>query len=105
MAKTKPADGRRSPIARGAFVFSVVAPATYVALRLYEIARTGHVDPSLILRSTHVGYLWRIAIATWWGLTCAFIAHRLPAKAATPSLGALTAAVFAFVTLAAFAYP
>jgi len=66
-------DRSRRRLAVAALVLSLTAPATYMAQRLYERARHGPVDPSLILMSTHVDYLWRIAVATWWGGCCALL--------------------------------
>lgn len=68
---------RREAVALGALVFATVAPAAYVAQRLYERARGGAVDPSLILTSNHVDYLWRIAIASWFAGLCALYAGYL----------------------------
>jgi hypothetical protein len=64
---------KRETAALGALVFAAVAPLAYVTQRVYERARYGTVDPSLILQSTHVDYLWRIAIATWWAGACAIV--------------------------------
>ena len=74
------ADAQRGELqerrAFGALVFAVVAPATYMLMRLYELARHGRSDVSLIIASNHVGYFWRVSIAAWFALTCALIAIR-----------------------------
>ena len=108
-------DERRRRVARAAIVFALVAPISYVLLRLYEIARSGHVDPSLILRSTHVGYLWRVAIASWWALTCALSFYglargsggrRAGARLLSPRrLGAIAILLAIVVVVVSFAYP
>jgi hypothetical protein len=105
VARTQASDERRRRAAGAAVVFALVAPISYVALRLYEIARSGHVDPSLILKSTHVSYLWRVAIATWWALGCAFIAYGQGAKMSPRRAGSAAVALGALVIALAFAYP
>lgn len=107
MARTAaPADERRRRAARSAVVFALMAPVTYAALRLYEIARAGHVDPTLILRSTHIGYVWRAAIAAWWALTCAFVLYGFDLRPArVKRTTAIAAALTALVTIMSFAFP
>jgi hypothetical protein len=69
-ARSKPGAPR---LALAGLVFAVAAPAIYVAQRVYQRARSGEVDPALILESTHVDYLWRVAVATWCAGACALV--------------------------------
>lgn len=108
----KATDGRRQALARAALVFALVAPVSYSALRLYEIGRGGAVDPSLIMRSTHLGYLWRVIVASWWGITCAAIAFWRASSRTSPAkrddLRDWVAAIVVLgsvVTVVSFAFP
>ena len=111
MATTRPSpDARRSRVALAALVFALTAPLTYVLVRVYERTRVGVFDPALVLRSTHVDYLWRAAIATWWGVTCALVvwlALRSPKAPArlTPLLAAVGLAAGALVAVLAWLRP
>jgi hypothetical protein len=80
-------------VAVAALVFALTAPLTYALVRVYERARVGVFDPALVLRSTHVDYLWRAAIASWWGATCALVVWlALRSRAAPASLATRLAA-------------
>lgn len=105
MATATARDDRRRRGAAAAAAFAVIAPITYVGLRLFELARSGHVDPSLILRSTHVGYLWRVTIATWWALTCAFVVYGRGWSAPARRIGVVAASLTAIVALLSVLYP
>jgi hypothetical protein len=97
----------RRKLAVGAVAFAATAPATYMLHRVYERLRAGTVDPSLILLSTHVDFLWRVAVATWVGGLAALAAtHRLtdPARRAR-SLAGIAAALAALVALVAWRLP
>jgi hypothetical protein len=102
------AEARRGAASQAAAVFALVAPTSYAALRLYEIARTGAIDPSLILLSSHVGYLWRIVIASWWAATCAFIAYGRAQTQPMWNLGRWVRAslvIAALLIVVSFAFP
>ena len=71
MSRAKPTSSR---LAFGALVFALTAPLGYIAQRSYEIARVGRIDPSLVLKTTHIDYLWRAVIALWFGGLCALLA-------------------------------
>jgi hypothetical protein len=66
---------RRAALALAAAVFALAAPVAYVAQRIYEVARSGPVDPLLILRDSHTGFYWRAATATWWAGLFAIMAY------------------------------
>lgn len=92
----------RGALARGALVFAVVAPATYMALLLYGRWRAkAVVDPSLIILASHVGFLWRVAIASWFGAVWAGV--WVVGDLSPPKRGVV--AVIAALVVLAFAYP
>lgn len=76
---TKPEPSRRVVLAYGGLVFALAAPLAYIAQRLYGRLRApGVVNPAIILRSSHVEYYWRVAVATWFAVAVAIlIADRL----------------------------
>ncbi len=73
MAATKPEQIRTSCALAG-LIFAVAAPALYITLRLYGLARSGHVDPRLVVSARHMGFVWRCAVAGWFACVCAAIA-------------------------------
>lgn len=79
---TKTESSRRMELAYGGLLFAVAAPLAYVAQRLYGRLRApGVVNPAIILRSSHVEYYWRVAVATWFAVAIAILfaprlAHR-----------------------------
>ena len=77
---------RRVVLAYGGLVFAVAAPIAYVAQRLYGRFRaTGVVNPAIILRTSHVEYYWRVAVATWFAVAVAIlIAGRLAGREGGP---------------------
>lgn len=67
---------RSSEAARAlaAAAFGVVAPIAYLGQRLYERARSGPIDPLLVLRDAHTAFYWRACTALWWaGLATLFV--------------------------------
>ena len=71
---TKHDPSRRMELAFGGLVFAVAAPVAYVAQRLYGRLRApGVVNPAIILRSSHVEYYWRVAVATWFAVAVAIL--------------------------------
>ena len=78
------ATSKNDRLALGALVFALAAPIGYIAQRAYEIARVGRIDPSLVLKTTHIDYLWRAAIALWFGGLCALFATTLLKSASWP---------------------
>jgi hypothetical protein len=109
MAATERSEPRRA-LALAALVFGLTAPLTYVLQRVYERARVGVVDPTLILRSTHVDYLWRVGVATWWAGTCALVTwltwrERPAGPAATRRLAWAAVVAGALVALLAWRRP
>lgn len=66
---------RRVALSLAAAVLGITAPVAYVAQRLYEIARSGPVDPLSILRDSHTAFYWRAAVATWWAGLFAVMAY------------------------------
>jgi hypothetical protein len=82
MASKRKDSSGRSGVALAALAFAATAPGCYMAQRVYEIARIGRVDPSLVLLSSHVDFLWRCAIASWFGGICGlFVALVLTRRA------------------------
>lgn len=57
---------RRAALALTAAAMGALAPLAYLAQRLYERARTGPIDPTLILRESHTAFYWRAGAAAWW---------------------------------------
>jgi hypothetical protein len=96
---------RAERVALGALIFAVVAPACYVAQRLYEIARVGRVDPSLILRMSHVDYLWRATIACWFAGVCACLAVVAAPAIRARSIAIASVTIGAVVLCLAFVLP
>jgi hypothetical protein len=98
----------RERIALAAIAFAATAPITYAMQRVVEVARSGRHDPSLILVSSHVDYLWRILIATWWGGACAlFVYARSSTRAASHARrwARVALALSAVVVVASVAWP
>lgn len=69
--------GRRAGLAVAAAVLAIAGPIAYVAQRLYELARSGPVDPLSILRDSHTAFYWRAATATWWAGLFALMAYAI----------------------------
>jgi hypothetical protein len=61
-------------LALAAAVFALAAPLAYMGQRLIEIARTGPIDPLLVLRDSHTSFYWRAAGAVWWAGIAAIVA-------------------------------
>jgi phosphotransferase system glucose/maltose/N-acetylglucosamine-specific IIC component len=106
---THQASQRSSRWALAALVFAATAPAAYVAQRLYQRARSGEIDPSLILMSTHVDYLWRVAVATWIGGVAALLAvawqARVEERASAATIAWIAVACAAATALLAWRFP
>ena len=72
-----PALGKRSADAQGralayaGLTFATVAPLTYATERILERLRAPVADPGLVLLSTHMGFVWRALVATWFGVATA----------------------------------
>ncbi len=87
-ASTKSAKERsHGSWAVGGLVFAVVGPVFYIALRLYSLARAGHVDPRLVVSANHLGFIWRSAIAGWFACVCAVIAAIVVARSTNEPAG------------------
>ncbi len=69
------ADERASAVSLAGLTFAVIAPLTYIAQRMLERVRAPVVNPGLILISTHLGYVWRSAVAAWFGAACAGLVY------------------------------
>ena len=98
----------RSAAAVASLAFTVGSLFSYTAVRLYELGRSGPVDPSLILMSAHAAYPWRVLVATWAGGFCALAAlimlgTELPAsrRRRLARLGVLASALAALLLAAA----
>jgi hypothetical protein len=76
MMETNKHSSARYRLALAGVVFAIVAPLSYQAQRLYEIARFGYADARLILASVHTAFYWRVAIAVWFASACSAIAYR-----------------------------
>lgn len=68
-------DRRRRALAGSALTFAVVAPATYLVMRVIERTRAPVVNPGLILASTHMDFVWRSAVSAWFAGSCSTIAY------------------------------
>src|SRR5262245_13574133 len=96
---------RDERVALGALVFAACAPLFYMAQRAYEIARVGRVDPSLIMRTSHVDLLWRAAIAVWFaGVSACLVVVGVPGLRAR-SVAIASVVVGAVVLCLAFVIP
>ncbi|MBI4954446.1 MAG: hypothetical protein HY908_20645 [Myxococcales bacterium] len=84
--------GWRRSSAAGALAFGLGASASYMLLRALERVRDGALSPGLVLRASHVGFVWRTAVALWLGglvaLVVQALAARSPAPLGAPSAGA-----------------
>lgn len=106
MSRAKPTSSQRARLAFGALVFAVTAPFGYIAQRAYEIARVGRIDPSLVLKTTHIDYLWRGTIAFWFGGLCALLAMAVLARDAWfRRLGPISIVIGLMVLLTAWLLP
>ncbi|MBX3270405.1 MAG: hypothetical protein KF729_09105 [Sandaracinaceae bacterium] len=56
----------RAAAALAAACFGLAAPLAYVGQRLFERARGGVADPTLILWEAHTAFYWRAGTAAWW---------------------------------------
>ncbi|NOY93646.1 MAG: hypothetical protein GXP55_20870 [Deltaproteobacteria bacterium] len=76
--QTTDSDGQRRAASGAALLIAVVAPLAYMLQRAFEvsIAHGATPNPALILRSTHAGFYWRAAIASWWAGLLAIAAWR-----------------------------
>ena len=107
-ASARAESARQSALALAGLTFSFVAPLTYLAERVMERMRAPVVNPGLILLSTHLGYVWRAVVATWFGAACAglvylamreedtSVAHATKVSAGIVAVGALLAVVALF---------
>jgi len=57
--------------------FAVGAIAGYAVHRLVS-KLLGEPDPRTVIAAEHVGFYWRAATATWWGLLLSAAAWRFP---------------------------
>lgn len=110
MTTPSESENRRSAAAAAGLVFGLAASLTYLAERLYEQARGEASDPTLILKTLHTVYYWRVAIAAWWGGVVALIAYTAFRRAGaserrTQRLALLAAALAPALALAFYLYP
>lgn len=61
--------------------FAVGAIAGYALHRLAS-KLLGEPDPRAVIAAEHVGFYWRAATATWWGILVAAAASRFPSSEA-----------------------
>ena len=103
MSRETPTSSR---LAFGALVFALTAPLGYIAQRSYEIARVGRIDPSLVLKTTHIDYLWRAVVALWFGGLCALLATAvLDRNSWSARLGPASIAIGLLVLVTAWLLP
>lgn len=78
---------RRAALALTAAAFGGLAPVAYVAQRLYERARGGPIDPTLVLRESHTAFYWRACTAAWWAGIAAIAIYAWAARRDPPEGG------------------
>jgi len=103
-------DLRARALAMAGIAFAFTAPLTYVVERVLERLRAPAVDPGLILVSTHMAFVWRAVVATWFGCAAAalvFLSQRDGETMAprAPRLMAALAGLALVIGIVALAFP
>ncbi|MGE0784219.1 MAG: hypothetical protein AB7S26_00925 [Sandaracinaceae bacterium] len=101
---------RRTALATAAAAFSLTAPIAYVTQRLYEVARSGPIDPLSVLRDAHTAFYWRALTATWWAgliaiLVYATVIRRGASERSLRALAWVSLPLAVLVTLVAYGWP
>jgi hypothetical protein len=79
-------DEHAHALARAGLTFALVAPLTYLVERVLERLRAPAVDPGLILASTHMAFVWRSIVATWFGGAAAALVFLAQREGRAPAL-------------------
>lgn len=103
-------DSRSRALAFAGLFFACLAPLTYGILRAIERARAPLVDPGQILASTHMAFIWRTAVATWFGFITAGVAYVVvrsspPSRASINRVAASIVAIGLGLAAAAYWFP
>ena len=104
-------DRTRGAVSFAALIVGIVAPLTYVGLRMFERMSNGVADPSAIVAEAHApAFFWRAAIATWWAVLCGAMTFALARRSSnlervTTVAGWLACPMAAVVLLLAWLFP